>query len=111
MARVLAIALAAAVVGGCGGGGLQGTLAWQGQPQASSNAAGGRVRNTTSHAVDLNPKTMRLLDADGRKVAARFQVGSSRLPAHALTSLRVRWRAGKPVRIDYGQGTLAIPSG
>jgi hypothetical protein len=71
----------------------------------------GSVRNTTSHSVSLDPKSMRLLDADGRKVAGRIRTGATRLAAHASTTLRGTWRSGKPVRIDYGTGTLALPSG
>jgi hypothetical protein len=54
---------------------------------------------------------MRLLDADGRKVAGKIEVGKDPLPAHGSTTLRATWKSGKPVRIDYGSGTLALPSG
>lgn len=71
----------------------------------------GVVRNTTSHAVNLDPGQWRLLDASGRKVKAKFNLGARHLAAGGATPLSVTWNAGKPVRIDYGQGTLALPSG
>jgi hypothetical protein len=70
----------------------------------------GRIHNTTSHSVSLPPKSMRLLDDRGRKVAGRIRVGRSELAAGGSTGLRATWKAGKPVRIDYGAGTLALPS-
>jgi hypothetical protein len=53
---------------------------------------------------------MRLLDDHGRKVAGRIRVSSSSLASGASTSLTARWKSGDPVRIDYGAGTLALPS-
>jgi hypothetical protein len=77
----------------------------------SAHAVNGSVRNSTGHSVALHPKAMRLLDADGRKVAGKITVGKDPLPAHGSTTLRATWKSGKPVRIDYGSGTLALPSG
>jgi hypothetical protein len=108
--------LSATVLAGCGGSGLQGTLAWKHKPAvftrpgSSSHSVAGFVRNTTSHAVDLDARQMRLLDADGRKVTGRIQLRSAHLPAGASTALAATWRSGKPVRIDYGAGALALPS-
>jgi len=102
---VLALALA-----GCGNSGIKGVLAWNGEPTVRAGAVAGRVRNATSHSVNLDTKAMRLLDDRGRKVNGRFTVGTGVLAPHAATSLRATWRSGKPVRIDYGAGTLALPS-
>jgi hypothetical protein len=103
--------LVAVVLAGCGGGSaIEGTLAWNSDPVAGQGSVNGSVRNTTSHPVALTPKSMRLLDADGRKVKGRIFAGSDPLPAHASTTLRATWKSGKPVRIDYGTGALALPS-
>jgi hypothetical protein len=112
MRRFIPIAgLVALVLAGCGGGStIQGTLAWSSDPVVRPFSVNGSVRNTTSHSVALNPKSMRLLDADGRKVKGRISAGSDPLPAHASTTLRAGWKSGKPVRIDYGTGALALPS-
>ena len=110
MRRTTVIGLAALLVAGCGGGGLRQTLEWKSGPDLTAHAASGVVENTTGHDVDLDPKAMRLLDADGRKVPGRFQVGESTLAAHASTPLRATWKSGKPVRIDYGTGALPLPS-
>src|SRR3954468_9924683 len=102
---VLLVALA-----GCGGGGLEGTLQWAEPPAVSGRSVSGSVQNTTSHSVTLGPKRMRLLDDRGKKVRGRIRVGRSELAAGASTSLRATWKSGNPVRIDYGSGTLALPS-
>jgi hypothetical protein len=107
--RVCAL-VAIVIVGGCGTGGIQGTLRWDSAPTVSSHGAHGVVENTTSHSQPLSPKSMRLLDDRGRRVAGRITVGDSPLRAHASTTLRVSWKSGNPVRIDYGAGTLALPS-
>jgi hypothetical protein len=109
----IAIALFALqlAVAGCGSGGLQGSLEWASGPATSAHSAGGVVRNTTGHRVALDPHALRLLDDQGRKVAAHFSVAQTSLPAHATTRLEARWRAGKPVLIDYGAGTLRLTSG
>jgi hypothetical protein len=111
MKRFACIAAATTLIAGCGGGGLEGTLAWTSDPGVSAHAVNGTVRNTTGHSVALHPKSMRLLDADGRKVAGKVVVGKDPLTAHASTTLRATWKSGKPVRIDYGSGVLALPSG
>jgi hypothetical protein len=103
--------VALALVAGCGSGSaIEGTLGWTSAPAVGAHAVNGTVQNTTSHSVTLDPKAMRFLDADGRKVAGRVRAGSTRLAAHASTTLRGTWKTGKPVRIDYGTGTLALPS-
>jgi len=104
-AILLLVALA-----GCGGSGLEGTLAWEEPPALSGRSVSGSVQNQTSHSVSLDAKTMRLLDDRGNKVAGHFRVGRSRLASGEATSLRATWKSGKPVRIDYGAGTLALPS-
>jgi len=109
MRRVILIVLVCALVG-CGGGGLEGVLAWDDDPVVTDGSVSGRVRNTTSHSVDLNPKTMRLLDDRGRKVPGRIRVGDEVLAVHASTALRATWKSGKPVRIDYGAGALPLTS-
>jgi hypothetical protein len=114
MRRAGIVALAA--LAGCGSGGIEGTLQWQGNPVVHSSGgsagatAAGTIRNTTSHSVTLAARQMRLLDDRGTKVAGRVRVGSSELAAGASTRLVARWKSGKPVRIDYGAGTLALPS-
>jgi hypothetical protein len=95
---------------GCGGGGLQGTLQWAQPPALSGHSLNGSVQNRTSHSQSLDPKSMRLLDDHGRKVDGRIRVTNSRLGAGASTSLTATWKSGKPVLIDYGAGTLALPS-
>jgi hypothetical protein len=107
---LLALALALGV-GGCGAGGLRGSLEWQGAPTLGARSASGVVRNTTGHAVDIDAHALRLLDDQGRKVDGRFSVATPHLAAHATTRLEARWHAGKPVRIDYGAGTLRLTSG
>ena len=69
------------------------------------------IQNATSHSLRLDPKAMRLLDDRGRKVVGRVRVSGSDLPAHGTTTLSATWKSGNPVRIDYGTGTLALPSG
>jgi hypothetical protein len=103
--------MAVLVLSGCGSGGLEGTLAWTSDPAIGSHSANGSIRNSTSHAVALDPKSMRLLDSDGRKVKGRIVVGDDPLAAHASTTLRATWKSGKPVRIDYGSGALPLTSG
>lgn len=108
--------MAALLAAGCGSSALTGTLEWRKAPAVFSDPGGGRsiagfIRNTTSHAVDLDVRQMRLLDADGRRVQARLELRRSHLPPGAAASLVATWKAGKPVRIDYGSGTLALPSG
>jgi hypothetical protein len=99
------------VLAGCGGGGLEGTLEWAQPPSMSGRSLNGSIQNRTSHAVNVDSKGMRLLDDHGRKVAGRIRVnGGEKLAAGASTSLTATWKAGKPVRIDYGAGTLALPS-
>jgi hypothetical protein len=99
-----------ALLAGCGGSGIEGTLQWEQPPAVSERSLNGTVQNTTSHSVTLNPKGMRLLDDRGEKVAGRIRVGQSEIASGASTRLRATWRSGKPVRIDYGSGTLALPS-
>ena len=108
--RRVSAALVVLAVGGCGSSGIEGTLRWGSPPSVVRHSAQGVVKNTTSHAQTLSPKSMRLLDDRGRRVAGRISVGASPLAAHASTTLRVTWKSGKPVRIDYGAGTLALPS-
>jgi hypothetical protein len=98
------------VLAGCGGGGLEGTLRWAQPPSVSSRSVTGTLENATSHSVSLNPKSMRLLDDRGKKVEGRIRVGRRKLAAGDSTALRAVWKSGNPVRIDYGSGTLALPS-
>jgi hypothetical protein len=110
--RGLAIALTVALAA-CGSG-LEGTLAWKGDPLRSSNAVRGTVVNTTSNTMELDPAAMRLLDGDGRKVRARIRVGAGgkvSLPAGETTGVSATWRNGDPTRLDYGAGTLQLPTG
>jgi|SRR3954452_9432892 hypothetical protein len=102
---VLLVALA-----GCGSSGIEGTLSWKQAPSVVGRSVNGSIQNTTSHSVTVVPKSMRLLDDRGRKVAARIRVGRSELGSGEATRLRATWKSGKPVRIDYGAGTLALPS-
>lgn len=110
MRHVLPVVSVFALVAGCGSTALQGTAAWVGAPRVSPHSLSGDIRNTTSHSLSLNARSMRLLDDRGRRVSGRIQVGSESVPAHGTTSLRASWKTGKPVRIDYGEGTLALPS-
>jgi hypothetical protein len=110
MRRTVPVLLALALAG-CSGSTLEGTLRWQANPRVSGHALRGRVQNTTSHSLTLDPKAMRLLDDRGNRVGGRVRVSASDLPAHAATTLRATWKSGNPVRIDYGTGTLALPSG
>jgi len=108
--RLAASLFVLVALGGCGNSGIEGTLRWQGTPRVAGRELTGRVRNTTSHTVTLDAKSMRLLDDGGKKVPGRIRVGAEQLAARASTSLSASWKAGKPVRIDYGAGTLALPS-
>jgi hypothetical protein len=98
------------LLAGCGGSGLEGTLSWEQGPTMSRQAVSGSVKNTTSHSVTLNAKAMRLLDDRGRKLGGRIRVARAELASGESTSLRATWKSGNPVRIDYGAGTLALPS-
>src|SRR3954454_16326502 len=106
--------LLAVVLAGCGSGGLEGTLEWKAPPRVTAHALSGSAHNTTSHSVTLNSKTMRLLDDHGRKVTGRIRVngasGSTSLDSDGTARIDAAWRSGKPVRIDYGTGALALPS-
>jgi hypothetical protein len=53
---------------GCGSSGIEQTLVWDADPGSGAHSVNGSVRNTSSHSLALSPKSMRLLDADGRKV-------------------------------------------
>jgi hypothetical protein len=99
-----------ACLAGCGGSGLEGTLQWAEPPSVSGRSLSGTLENTTSHSVSLNPKSMRLLNDDGKKVAGTIRVSQSELAGGDSTTLRAVWKSGNPVRIDYGSGTLALPS-
>jgi len=105
-----ALIVLAALMVGCGGSGLEGTLQWEQAPAVSGHSLRGTIKNTTSHSVTLSPKSMRLLDDRGEKVAGRIRVAQEKLAAGSSTSLRATWKSGNPVRIDYGSGTLALPS-
>jgi hypothetical protein len=109
MRRVVALSALALALGACGSG-LEGTLAWDGDPALRPHSLNGSLKNTTSHSVAVNPKAMRLLDSDGRKVASRIRLAAGDLGAGESTPLRASWKSGKPVRIDYGTGTLPLPS-
>jgi hypothetical protein len=108
--RAIGIWVLVAAFAGCGSGGLRGSLEWSSGPVVHANSAGGVVRNTTGHSVDLDPHSLRLLDANGRKVAGHFSVTQTHLAKHATSALDVRWKSGKPVRIDYGAGALLLTS-
>jgi hypothetical protein len=112
MRRIVPVAgLVALMLAGCGGGSaIEGTLAWSGDPVVGAHSVSGLVRNTTSHSVTLDPKGMRLLDASGRKVAGRFTVEQPRVEGGGSVRVAASWKSGKPVRIDYGTGALALPS-
>ena len=105
MALVVLVALA-----GCGNSGIKGTLDWARSPVVSAHALRGSVHNTTSHSVTLDAKSMRLLDDRGKSVGARIRVATDKLASGASTSLTATWKSGTPARIDYGAGTLALPS-
>jgi len=116
MRRVTGLVLALVAVAGCGNSGIQGTLVWRTPPTVRAQAGRspgiveGIVRNTTSHGVRIDPRQMRLLDADGHKVKATIRIGRPQLPPGGAAALGATWSAGKPVRIDYGAGTLALTS-
>jgi hypothetical protein len=115
--RITAIGLALATLAGCGGNSaIKQSLAWRKPPSeftspgSKKHAVAGIVKNTTSHTVDLDVRNMRLLDDEGRKVEGRIQIRVARLKPGGVTPLVVTWKTGKPVRIDYGAGTLALTS-
>ena len=109
MRRCIPIVIALGLAG-CGGSGLEGTLGWAQPPSVSAHAANGSIQNKTSHSVTVDPRSMRLLDDRGRKVAGKIRVASGKLASGASTSLTATWKSGDPVRIDYGAGTLPLPS-
>lgn len=108
--RLAGIAIVLLALAGCGSSGIEGTLRWEQPPSVSAHSLNGSIQNTTSHSVTLDPKAMRLLDDRGKKVAAKLHVASGKLASGASTSLGATWKSGNPVRIDYGAGTLALPS-
>ena len=110
MRRVGIVLVACLAFAGCGGGGLEGTLQWAQPPSVSGRSLSGTLENTTSHSVTLDAKRMRLLTDDGKKVAARIRVDQPKLGSGASTGVSATWKSGNPVRIDYGAGTLALPS-
>lgn len=77
----------------------------------SGRSLHGVFRNTTSHSVSVDGHAMRLLDGRGQKVSARIRIAASSVPAHGNVAVSATWKSGKPVRIDYGSGTLALVSG
>jgi hypothetical protein len=106
IAGLIALALA-----GCGGGSaIEGTLTWNSKPVVGPHSVNGSIRNTTSHSVALDAKSMRLLNAEGRKVRGRFTIEREQVEGGASVRVTARWQSGKPVRIDYGTGALALPS-
>lgn len=123
MRRVLRgflIGFAALALAGCGGSGSQDALEWSGEPYRYLDrtrgvlSLAGTVRNTTSDEVRLDPKKIRLLDADGRKVPAEVLVGAggvTTIAPHGLGRVGARWTKGEPTRLDYGAGTLQLPPG
>lgn len=106
----MCVVFLAVVVAGCGDNGIEGTFRWQVDPHVGAHALNGRAENTTSHSLTLDPHAMRLLDDHGRKVAGRIHVAPADVPAHTATAISATWKSGNPVRIDYGSGTLALPS-
>jgi hypothetical protein len=85
-------------------------MQWEQPPTVSGQSVRGTVKNTTSHSQTLSPKSMRLLDDRGNRVKGTIRVDQTKIPPGASTSLSAAWKSGKPVRIDYGAGTLALPS-
>ncbi|MEA2495195.1 MAG: hypothetical protein QOJ29_3106 [Thermoleophilaceae bacterium] len=110
MLRGISLSVLALTLASCGGSGIEGTLQWAQPPAVSGRSVNGSLQNTTSHSVTVEAKRIRLLDDRGRKVAARIRLSSTDLAAGASTSVSATWKSGKPVRIDYGSGTLALPS-
>jgi hypothetical protein len=108
MRRVGIVCLVA--LAGCGGSGIEGTLRWEQPPTVSGHSVSGSVQNTTSHSVTLSAKSMRLLDDRGNKVRGTIRLDRSVVSPGDSTVLRATWKSGNPVRIDYGSGTLALPS-
>src|SRR4051794_10097585 len=106
--RLFLIGLVVALAG-CGSSGLEGVLQWDGNPRVGARALSGTIQNTTSHSVDLDAGSMRLLDASGRKIKAHFRLSREQIPRDSEAQLRATWKSGKPVRIDYGSGALALP--
>jgi hypothetical protein len=108
--RRAGIAILLVALAGCGSSGIQGTLDWAQPPAVSAHSLNGSVVNKTSHSVTLDAKSMRLLDDRGKKVGARIRVAGGKLAAGASTSVTATWKSGDPVRLDYGTGTLPLPS-
>jgi hypothetical protein len=112
--RLAALTVVLVALAGCGSSAIEGTLEWAQPASVSSHSLSGHVRNTTSHSVTVDPSSIRLLDDRGRKLPGRIHVagvaGSTSLAAGASVRLTASWKSGKPVRIDYGSGTLALPS-
>jgi hypothetical protein len=112
--RLAASIVVVVALAGCGGSAIEGTLEWAQPPSLASHSLSGPIRNKTSHSVKLDATSMRLLDDRGRKLPGQIRVAGSAasisLAAGASTDLAASWKSGKPVRIDYGSGTLALPS-
>jgi hypothetical protein len=107
--RRAGVALVLALLVGCGSG-IQQTLVWKQSPAVSAHSAHGVVSNTTSRSFPLDTHAMRLLDENGRKVKGHFTISPARVPRHGTATLTATWKSGKPVRIDYGAGTLPLGS-
>lgn len=110
MWRLCSLLVLVVLLAACGNSSIEQTLEWKGSPKVDVRSASGVIRNTTSHAVDLRAKSMRLLDGDGKKVSGRFRVERQHVGGGGTSRLVVTWRSGDPVRIDYGAGTLPLGS-
>jgi hypothetical protein len=146
VAALVAAALAGAVMLGISGGGERvGPLDWSGDSEVFTHPTlpGDRVltatlRNDGIHPLRVDIADVRLLDADGREVAAspvflqafgKSLWSAGRGPVQEPDSelqrtgriallepgeevpLTVAWHArdGEPVRVDYGRGSLSLP--
>lgn len=149
MTRRLAACVAAAVaVAGCGGGDepAGGPLRWASEPRVATpetlpheRVLSGRVANDSLKPLELDAGHLRLLDADGDRVAGqavflsgyvqppeprnrgpvelpereRRRLGQVvRIEPGGEAPISVAWRiedGREPVRLAYGRGSLALP--
>src|SRR3954453_17126590 len=104
--RLVASIVVLVALAGCGSSAIEGTLEWAQSPSLSSHSLRGQVRNTPSHPVTVDARSMRLLDDHGRKLPGQMRVaggaGSPELAAGGGTPPPGSGKRGKTWGIGQG---------